>query len=280
MPAPTPPIVLCFSGLDPSGGAGISADIEALASLGCHCAPIITVLTVQDTTNVHDMEPVDPDVIKAQAQAVLRDMNVAVIKVGLLGNPAVVSTVAEICANYPNIPLIVDPVLAAGGGAALADEVFIKSMKKSLLPLATLITPNAREAMMLFPDADNVDQCAEELLDLGCEHVLVTGADEPTPVVQNVLYSSEYETETFHWERLPAMYHGSGCTLAAACAGLLAQGLSMFDALNEAQEYTFNALRDGHALGQGQLIPNRLFWAQSREIEEEDDSEEQESEEE
>ncbi|QGX39226.1 bifunctional hydroxymethylpyrimidine kinase/phosphomethylpyrimidine kinase [Permianibacter aggregans] len=268
MPGPVPPVVLCFSGSDPSGGAGISADIEALASLGCHCAPVITVLTVQDSTNVSDLDPVDPDFIKAQANAVLRDMNVAVIKVGLLGNPAVVSTVAEICGNYPNIPLVVDPVLAAGGGAPLADDVFIRTLKKELLPLATLVTPNAREAHMLFPDADTLDQCAEELLDLGCEHVLITGADEPTPVVHNTLYSSEYETETFHWERLPAMYHGSGCTLAASCAGLIAQGLSLFDAVNEAQEYTFNALKDGQALGQGQLFPNRFFWAQSRDTEE------------
>lgn len=270
MPAPTPPVVLCFSGVDPSGGAGISADIETLASLGCHCAPVITVLTVQDSINVHDMDTVDPDFIKAQAHAILRDMNVAVFKVGLLGNPAVASTVAEICAAYPNIPLILDTVLAAGGGAPLADEVFVKTLKKSLIPLATLVTPNAREAHMLFPDADSIEQCAEELLDLGCEHVLITGADEPTPVVHNTLFSSEYETETFHWERLPAMYHGSGCTLASACAGLIAQGLSVFDAINEAQEFTFNALKDGHALGQGQLIPNRFFWAQSRETEEDE----------
>jgi hydroxymethylpyrimidine/phosphomethylpyrimidine kinase len=151
--------------------------------------------------------------------------------------------------------------------------MFIKTLKKALLPLATLVTPNAREIQLLFPDADSIDQCAEELLDLGCEHVLVTGADEPTPVVHNVLYSSEFETETFHWERLPAMYHGSGCTLAAACAGLIAQGLPLFDAINEAQEYTFNALKDGHALGQGQLLPNRLFWAQSRETEGEEPDE-------
>ena len=274
MPGPLPPVVLCFSGNDPSGGAGISADIETLVSLGCHCAPVITVLTVQDTSNIHEFEPVEPDLIKAQALAILRDLNVAVIKVGLLANPAVVSTIAEILKNHPNIPVVVDPILAAGGGTVTADEIFIKTLKRELLPLATLATPNAREARQLFPDADSLDQCAEELLDLGCENVLITGADEPTVVVHNTLYSAEFETETFHWERLPAMYHGSGCTLASACAGLMAQGLNLFEAINEAQEYTFNALKEGHALGGGQLLPNRLFWAQGKEPEAEAETEE------
>ena len=277
MPGTLPPVVLCFSGNDPSGGAGLSADIETLASLGCHCAPVITVLTIQDTTNIHELEPVEPDLIKGQALAILRDLNVAVIKVGLLANPAVVSTVAEIIKGCPNIPVVVDPILAAGGGTVTADEIFIRTLKRELLPLATLATPNAQEARLLFPDADSLEQCAEELLDLGCENVLITGADEPTVVVHNTLFSAEFETETFHWERLPAMYHGSGCTLAAACAGLLAQGMNLFDAINEAQEYTFNALKEGHSLGTGQLLPNRLFWAQSKDAEDDTEATENEN---
>lgn len=268
MPAPVPPVVMCFSGNDPSGGAGIMADIQTLSSLGCHCAPVITALTVQDTTNVHDCDMVDPDLVKAQAEAVLRDMPVAVFKVGLLANPAVCAAVAEVVRQHPNIPLIVDPVLSAGGGAVLSDDVLVMTLKRELLPHATLITPNMQELRRLMPDADDAESAADALLDLGCENVLVTGADEPTAVVMNTLYSNEYETEVFHWERLPAMYHGSGCTLAAACAGLIAQGLNVFDACNEGQEYTFNALKEGFVIGQGQWLPNRMFWAQSRELEE------------
>lgn len=265
------PVVLCFSGNDPTGGAGIAADIESLASLGCRCAPVITVLTVQDTTNVIEFEVVDPDLVRAQAEVILRDMPVVAIKVGMIANPALVNTIADICRQHPTLPLIVDPILAAGGGTNFVDDPFILTLKRELLPLATLITPNAAEARRLCPEATSIDAAAEELLDLGCEHVLITGADEPTAVVKNTLYSVEFETETFHWERLPAMYHGSGCTLAACCAGLIAQGLNVFEAVNEAQEFTFNALKDGFAIGKGQWLPNRMFWAQSREIEGVDD---------
>ncbi len=273
MAAAHPPVVLCFSGNDPSGGAGISADIEALASLGCHCAPVITVLTVQDTTNVINYEIVDPDLIRAQAEAVLRDMPVSVIKIGMLADPAVATTIAEILRQHPDIPVVIDPVLAAGGGTDMAGDPFIKTLLKELLPLATLITPNAAEVRRLCPEQASLDDAAEALLDLGIDHVLITGADEPTAIVMNTLYSIEYETETFHWERLPAMYHGSGCTLAASCAGLMAQGLNVFEACNEAQEFTYNALKEGYALGQGQWLPNRLFWAHGRDLDSDNDDE-------
>ncbi len=124
-----------------------------------------------------------------------------------------------------------------------------------------MLTPNSHEARLLSPEADTLDACAMSLLERGCEFVLVTGTHEPTPHVENRLYGNHRLLEVFTWERLPDHYHGSGCTLAASIAGLLAQGLEPFTAIHEAQEYTWETLHHAYRAGMGQLLPNRLFWA-------------------
>jgi hydroxymethylpyrimidine/phosphomethylpyrimidine kinase len=256
---------MCFSGLDSTGGAGIQADIEAIASMGCHAAPVVTALTVQDTQQVIDYTPVDANVLIAQARAVLEDMPVAAIKIGMLGDVSVIEAIHTLLTDYPNIPVVLDPVLVGGGGGELSNETIIDAIIRLLLPQTTVLTPNSPEARTLAPEADTLDACGQDLLDKGCEFVLLTGTHEEAEHVENRLYGNRRLLDTFTWERLPHNYHGSGCTLAAAIAGLLAQGLEPFTAIHEAQEYTWEALRNGYRVGMGQLLPNRLFWARGEE---------------
>lgn len=257
------PAVMTFAGNDPTGGAGIQADIEAIASMGCQAAPVITALTVQDTRNVMRFEPVNPTLLIEQARAVLEDMPVACFKLGMLGSVENVEAIHTILHDYTDIPVVLDPVLRAGGGSELADVELIDAMTELLFPLTTVLTPNSTEARRLAPEADTLDACGQELLAAGCELVLITGTHENTTSVDNILYGHMRRLETFSWERLPHSYHGSGCTLAAAIAGLLAQGLEPFTAIHEAQEYTWETLRHGYRIGMGQFLPNRLFWARA-----------------
>jgi len=259
------PVVMIFAGLDPSGGAGVQADIEALASHGCHAAPVITALTVQDTHNVLRWTPVDPMLLIEQARAVLEDMPVAAFKLGMLGSVATVEAVHTLLRDYPEAPVILDPILAAGGGAELAEDDLREALRTLLLPLTTVATPNTHEARALAPEADTLDACAMALLDQGCEFVLLTGTHDPSPDVTNTLYGNRRQLERFRWPRLPGSYHGSGCTLAASIAGLLAQGREPFTAIHEAQEYTWESLKHAYRVGMGQAIPNRLFWAKGDE---------------
>ena len=262
-----PPVVMTLAGNDPTGGAGIAADIETLVSLGCHPAPVITALTVQNTHHVQALLPVAPDEAFAQARAVLEDMPVAAFKVGVIGGADNATALHGLFAAWPNIPVVLDPVLAAGGGTELASATLIEAIQTLLLPLTTVLTPNSVEARRLAPEADTLEACAMALLARGCRYVLITGGHEPTGEVVNTLYGNNRLLETWRWPRLPNQYHGSGCTLASAIAALLAQGQapyseeSICSALYRAQLYTWRSLRAGYRAGGGQWLPNRLFWA-------------------
>ena len=264
---------MCFSGSDPSGGAGIQADIETLAGMGCHASPIITSITVQDTRNVKGYYPLDASMIIEQARTVLEDMPVAAFKIGMLGSVEAAEAVQSVLADYPKIPVILDPVFSAGGGAELADDDMIDVMMKSLLPITTIIVPNSEEARVLAKEADVLDACAQEIMDTGCEYVLITGGHEPTEKVLNMFYGNNRLLDTFEWERLPGSFHGSGCTLAAGVAGLMAHGLDPLSAVLEAQEYAWKSLKYASCLGMGQLMPNRFFWAQLEESDQIEDDE-------
>ncbi len=257
---------MTFAGHDPSGGAGLQADIEALASQGCHATPVITALTVQDTRDVMDFTPVAATHLITQARAVLEDMPVAAFKAGLLGSVENVEAVHSLLTDYPQVPLVLDPVLASGAGTPLGDDELPHAIRELLLPLTTVLTPNSLEARRLAPaGADTLEACAIALLDQGAEYVLLTGTHEHTPNVINTLYQGHRRLETFTWERLPHSYHGSGCTLAATLAGMLAHGLDVFQACHEAQEFTWNALHQGYRPGMGQYLPDRLFWSRQDE---------------
>lgn len=254
------PTVMCFSGLDPTGGAGIQADIETLFSIGCHTAPVITCLTVQTTQNASSAVPVNPALLVQQARAVLEDIPVQCFKIGLLADVQTVEVLHTILIDYPNIPVVLDPVINAGGGFQFGDNELIEAMKTLLLPLTTIATPNSEELRHLAPSADSLDACANALLESGCQSVLVTGTHVATPQVENRLYATHLDVVLYSWPRLEFSYHGSGCTLAAAIAGYLAHDSDLRAAVQQAQRFTWESLSHGYRVGFGQHLPNRSFW--------------------
>ena len=266
-----PPIVMVFAASDPSGGAGLQADIMTLSSMGCHPLSVVTALTVQDSAGVEDVLEIDADWVSDQARALLEDMSVSAFKVGMLGSVENIAAIAEIISDYPDIPLVLDPVLSSGRGDELASEDMIAALRELLLPQTTLLTPNSIEARRLALDESNEEddpdlaECARRLVGAGAEYVLITGTHEHTPQVVNSLYGENGLIRTDAWERLPGSYHGSGCTLASAIAANLANGLELAEAVRDAQDYTWQALENGFRPGMGQYLPDRFVWAREPE---------------
>jgi hydroxymethylpyrimidine/phosphomethylpyrimidine kinase len=264
-PTASLPAVLSFAATDPTSGAGLQADLLALASMGCYPLSVVTAITVQDTAGVDSFFALDSDWVADQARCILEDMPVAAFKMGMLGSTENVAVVAEVVSDYPDIPLVLDPVLASGRGDEFAGEDMVAAIRDLLVPQSTVVTPNVHELRRLAGEGDNDDadlaECAEALLDSGCEYVLLTGTHGTTPDVVNTLYHRGGILRADSWQRLPGSYHGSGCTLAAALAANLARGLEIGDAVYEAQEYTWRALSHAFRPGMGQFLPDRLFWA-------------------
>lgn len=254
------PVVMAISGADPTGGAGIQADIETLASLGCHTAPVITSITAQDTTNVLETSQIDERMIIEQARVVLEDMNVSAIKIGLIVSVETARAIHTLLTDYTNIPVVLDPIIIAGGGKTLANDSAVSAMTSLLVPQATVVTPNSTEARKLAPEADTLDACAMAILERGAHYVLVTGSHENTPTICNVLYGNHRKLDKRTWKRLPDNYHGSGCTLSSAITAYLAHGQDVVSACHQAQEFTWKSLEASRQLGMGQQIPNRFHW--------------------
>jgi len=273
-----PPIVLCFAATDPSGGAGIQADVLTLAAMGCHPLSATTAITVQDTVGVEAVLPLDAEWVADQARAVLEDMPVAAFKIGLVGSVENIAAIAEVVADYPDVPLILDPVLASGRGDELATDNMVSALLELLIPQTTLLTPNSLEARRLAggegeeEDTLTLEECAARLISTGCEYVLITGTHEPGAEVVNTLFGEAGVIRRDRWPRLPGSFHGSGCTLASAIAAAIAQGADIVSAVRTAQEYTWHTLKHGFRPGMGQHLPDRLFWARE-EPGEEDESE-------
>lgn len=256
-----PPIVLTFAASDPTGGAGLQADLLTLASLGCHPLSVLTGFTVQDTRGVESLRAIEPASVASQARRVLEDIPVAAFKLGVLGSAANARIVAAILAEHPGVPVVLDPVLASGRGDPLADAETLRVMRTALLAGTTVLTPNcieARRLALVGPDAGLPD-CARELTKLGCKFVLVTGTHEPGAQVVNTLYDARGVVREDRWERLSGSYHGSGCTLASALAALIAKGLDVPEAAQAAQAYTWKTLEAGFRPGRGQHLPDRFF---------------------
>ncbi len=264
---PPPPAVLVFAATDPSSGAGLQADVLTLASMGCHPLSVVTGVTIQDTTGVEDILPLDAEWVADQARCILEDVPVAVFKLGVLGSVEAIAAIAEIVSDYPEIPLILDPVLSSGRGDELASEDMLAALRELIIPQATLVTPNTLEILRIAYDEAPEEEihdfakAAQLILELGCEYVLLTGTHSASRQVINTLYGREGVIRADSWERLNASFHGSGCTLSSAIAAGLAQGLDMAEAVAEAQEFTWQTLKDAFRLGMGQPIPDRLFWA-------------------
>lgn len=253
------PVVLTISGHDPTGGAGVQADIETFISHGCHPCSILTCLTVQDSTTVHQLIPLDAKQLSEQARILFNDMNITAIKIGLTGSPACVTAIATVLKQHPHIPVIFDPVLASGDGTALTDDALLDAIKDELIPLTTVLTPNTLEASQLaaLPETATTESLGLALLNLGTNYVLITGGHNSGAVISNQLFYNNQLAEAFEWPRRTGEFHGTGCTLASAIAARMAQSDSVPKAIQHAQAYTDNAIQHAQAIGQGQLFPNR-----------------------
>lgn len=252
------PSVLTFAASDPTGGAGVQADILTLAALGCHPLSVITALTVQDTRGVERVLPIGAEWVRDQALRVLADVRAAAFKAGVLGSAESVRAVGDVVSAHARVPLVVDPVLASARGDTLADERAVTALLESILPRTTILTPNSVEARRLSGETE-LARCARRLVDAGSKYVLITGTHEDTSDVVNTLYDRSGVVREDRWKRLPGSYHGSGCTLASAIAARLALGSSPSEAVREAQDFTWHALAAGFKPGGGQHLPQRFF---------------------
>lgn len=253
------PVVLVIAGHDPSGGAGIQADIEAIAASGGHAMTVITSLTAQNTARVGGIHHQDPEDLREQLQLLLEDMPVHACKIGLVTEPGQIQIIEEILAEkLVGVPVVLDPVISAGSGHVFIENDVFAAIRDRLLPLAAVITPNSIEARGLS-GRDDLDEAGSRLLETGAGAVLITGGHESGDEIVNSLYTVNRPPLRYAWERLPGTYHGSGCTLSSALAASLARGDDLQTAVGEAQDYTWHTLRHARRYGRRQLHPDRLY---------------------
>ena len=247
--------VLIIAGSDSGGGAGVQADIKTVTALGGYAASAITAITVQNTLGVTAIHPLPPDLVEAQAWAVLRDIGADAFKIGMLGDVAMVEAAARILDASPGIGAVIDPVMIAKGGAALLAHGAAAALGALLISRAALLTPNAPEAALLtgltVETTDDLRRAGDALLARGAVAVLMKGGHIPGPMVIDILMTAAGET-TFEGPRIDTRHtHGTGCTLASACATGLAQGLPLERAVARAWAYVAEAIRRAPGLGAG-----------------------------
>lgn len=253
------PTVLCFSGLDPSGGAGLQADIEAIGQSGAHAAIACTALTIQNSQQVFGFSATDKDLLLAQAEAVVKDLPIRCVKSGMLGTTDNIAALASFLRDHPDYSYVLDPVLVANSGGSLGDQATLVKAFTALIPLASLITPNTVELRALTGEED-IQLATQKLFDMGAHAVLVKGGHEDTPdFIRNSLYiQGELISET-QCPRLEGEYHGSGCSLASFIAGRIALGDSIKIAVHHAETWLFGVLKNAETpVANGQKIPKRF----------------------
>ena len=248
--------VLIIAGSDSGGGAGIQADIKTVTMLGAYAATAITALTAQNTEGVFGVLPVPPDFIRRQIEVVLDDIGADAIKTGMLHDLPVIETIAAVLdERATGIPLVVDPVMVAKGGARLIDPDALGGLKRLLVSRADILTPNLREAEILcgttIGNTAEMRTAGERLLALGCRAVLVKGGHLAAPTVSDVLVTAQ-GARVWESPRLETRHtHGTGCTLASAIAAGLAQGHALEDAVDRARAYFHRAIAGAPGLGRG-----------------------------
>lgn len=281
----TPPCVLCLSAGDATAGGGLAADILTLASMGCHPLPVQTAALVRDTRGIDELWPAAPELIAMQARAVLEDMPVAAFKLGFCGSVENVAVIAEILADYPDVPLVVEPGLHAAALLGEAGEEIAAALADLILPQTTLLVADRHELLRLTglagdeaaesdeedgeegdggAGAAELDEALERLLGNGTEYVLLTGGGDHGPQLVDTLFGSEGIVRTDAGPRPAAPCLGAGTTLAAAAVAAMAHGMALPEAVREAQEFTRQALRHAYRAGMGRALPDRFFWARGK----------------
>lgn len=260
------PVALTVAGSDPSGGAGIQADLKTFAALEVYGAGVITAVTVQNTRGVSAVHPLAPEVVADQLDAVLSDLAPQAVKTGMLGSAAVVEAVAAGLRRQPAEFLVVDPVLAAGGGEPLLEPDARSILVRELFPLATLVTPNLPEARVLTGDEKgSPGELLRRMVDLGAAGVLLKGGHGEGEDVVDLLWEGDRVMELRRPRVETDCTHGTGCALAAAVAAFLARGRDLEDAALEAGDYVHRALETAWPLAQGRGPLHHLhpFWGRS-----------------
>ncbi len=248
------PVVMSVAELDPTGGGGIVADVETLASLGCHCTPIMTAISIQDTQDIKDSAVVDSMLLVEQMRAVLEDMDVSAIKLHQLASTSHIEAIHTVLMDYPKLPVVIDPAL----WSLPVEDDFCDALCTLLLPQADLLVLTTEEAFELCTGADSITACAHELLEEACQHVLISSEPDRSGRYQSRLFSNAGLQQTFEWQNLPHHFMGAGSTFAAAITAFIAHGVEIQPAIREAQEYTWRALSQAKRLGMGKLVPNRI----------------------
>jgi hydroxymethylpyrimidine/phosphomethylpyrimidine kinase len=250
------PVLLTINSHDPSGGAGVVADVETANSLGCHCVSAITALNVRDTRNFKDRQSTSASLLIEQVRVALEDTAVTAIKIGDVATVAQAEVIHTILGEYPEIPVVLDPVLHHGA----TDGDVAAAVRMLLMPSASLAILSIDHIAVLSTCGDSVGASVQELLEFGCPQLLVTVAHTEHQKVANRLYSTRGLIKEYWWDQLSQTFHGAGSTLSAAITAYLAHGFEVLEALQQGQQFTSQALLHARRVGMGGLIPDRLFW--------------------
>ncbi len=262
-----PARLLAIAGSDSGGGAGVQADIKTASALRVYAMTAVTAVTAQDTTGVGAIHPIPPDIVAEQIVSCLTDIGADAIRTGMLGSAAIALAVAQTLAQHARgIPLVVDPVMVATSGAVLAENAVVEVMKADLFPRATLITPNIPEAERLcgfeLRTPEDLHHAGETLLSLGPQAVLLKGGHGGADSVTDLLFTLDASPRAYIAKRVDTPHtHGTGCTLAAAIACGLGQGMSLGDAIQRAHDFVQAAIRSAPGLGAGNGPLDHLSWS-------------------
>ena len=262
-----PACVMVFNASDPSGAGGLAADVTAIASVGAHALPVVTGAYARDTAEVFDHFPFDEDVIAEQARAILEDVAVQVFKVGFVGSPEAISTIAEIAADYSEVPLVAYmPNLSWWDEGQI--DLYLDAFRELMLPQTTVLVGNHSTLWRwLLPDwssdrSPTGRDIAKAASEMGVPYTLVTGIPLPEQYIDNVLATPQAVVGSEKFERFEAVFSGAGDTLSASLAALVASGTDLAGAATEALSYLDRCLDAGFRPGMGNVVPDRLFWAQ------------------
>lgn len=252
------PVVISINSQYPGGGAGISADIETLSSLGCHCSPIITQLAISEEGVIKDRHIPPTTLLIEQLRSVLEDISVDLISINELADISQIEAIHTIISDYPRIPIVFNPRFSKED-----DDGFIDALSELLLPEALIAILSKQQGELLHPGSDSIAALAQELISYGSEYLLLTHSEEkPTrDKICNQLFSHRGFCQQYQWQRLNNRFQGAGCTLSAALSAYLAHDFSMNESVQQAQVFTFKALEKSRRIGMGALVPDRMHWA-------------------
>lgn len=262
----TYPSVLTIASFDSSGGAGIQADIKTISALGCYATSVLTALPVQNTMGVRKIYPIPMEAVADQIEAVLNDIVPQAIKIGMVHTPLLVETIVNTFNKYPKIPIVFDPVMVATSGHRLIEEETIDTIVEKLFPMADVITPNMDEASILagmeVKTLEDMELAGKKILRSGCKNILLKGGHQESLIVTSLFFDENGQQYSFETEKfMTNNTHGSGCTLSSAIAAYIARGEELLKAVELAQNYVFEAIKQGKDVvtGKGNGPLNHFF---------------------